>query len=136
MVVRIEIPPGSCGPEDMITVKVKGFDKIITLESKIKIRISHIESIRYAEKTIIEDRRRLGMSRAVGFRFGKRFIVGTFVEWEREKVVFWNVHKKKAAVYGDVILIVLKNERYNELVLEVDDSEKVMAELKRVTGRR
>ena len=76
------------------------------------------------------------MSRAVGFRFGKRFIVGTFVEWEREKVVFWNVHKKKAAVYGDVILIVLKNERYNELVLEVDDSEKVMAELKRVTGRR
>ena len=29
----------------------------------------------------------------------------------------------------------LKNERYNELVLEVDDSEKVMAELKRVTGQ-
>ena len=136
MVVQIEIPAGSSGPaeDNKITIKVKGFDKILTLESKIKIPIEHIESIRYAEKTIIEDRRRLGMSRAVGFRFGKRFIVGTFVEWERDKVVFWNIHDKKAAVYGNVIVIVLKNERYNELVLEVDDSERVMAELKRVTG--
>jgi len=135
MVVQIEIPPGSSGPEEDITIKVKGFDKIITLESKIKIPITHIESIRYAEKTIIEDRRRLGMSRSVGFRFGKRFIVGTFVEWEREKVVFWNVHNKKAAVYGNVIVIVLKNERYNELVLEVDDSERVTSELRRATGQ-
>ncbi|KAL7447394.1 hypothetical protein ACHAXM_010604 [Skeletonema potamos] len=132
MVVQIEIPPGSSG---QITIKVKGFDKIISLESKIKILITNIDSVRYAEKTIIEDRRRLGMSRAVGFRYGKRFIVGTFVEWERGKVVFWNIHNKKAAVCGNVIVIVLKNERYNELVLEIDDSERVMSELKRVIGQ-
>ncbi|KAL7496454.1 hypothetical protein ACHAWT_008934 [Skeletonema menzelii] len=135
MVVQLEIPAGS-GPEEdnRVIIKVKGFDKILTLESKIKIPIEHIESIRYAEKTIIEDRRRLCMSRSVGFRYGKRFIVGTFVEWERKKVVFWNVHDKKAAVYGNVIVVELKNERYNELVLEVDNSERVMAELRRVTG--
>mmetsp|Transcript_23783 Transcript_23783/g.33982 ORF Transcript_23783/g.33982 Transcript_23783/m.33982 type:complete len:138 (+) Transcript_23783:152-565(+) len=136
MVVQLEIPVGSSESEqDKLTINVKGFDKILTLESKIKIPIEHIESIRYAEKTIIEDRRRLGMSRAVGFRYGKQFIVGTFVEWDRNKVVFWNIHNKKAAVYGNVIVVVLKNERYNELVLEVDDSERVMAELRRVTAQ-
>lgn len=136
MVVQLDTPAAGSGPEDnRITIKVKGFDKILTLESKIKIPIEHIESIRYAEKTIIEDRRRLGMSRSVGFRYGKRFIVGTFVEWERNKVVFWNIHNKKAAVYGNVIVIELRNERYNELVLEVEHSERVMAELRRVTGR-
>lgn len=136
MVVQLEIPVGSSEPDqDKLNIKVKGFDKILTLESKIKIPIEHIESVRYAEKTIIEDRQRLGMSRAVGFRYGKQFIVGTFVEWNRNKVVFWNVHNKKAAVYGNVIVVVLKNERYNELVLEVDDSESVMAELRRVTGQ-
>ncbi len=138
MVVQLDIPAGSSETEPEqgnITIKVKGIDKILTLESKLKVPIQNIESIRYAEKTIIEDRRRLGMSRAVGFRYGKRFIVGTFVEWDRNKVVFWNVHNKKAAVYGNVIVVVLKNERYNELVLEVDDSESVMAELRRVTGQ-
>ena len=137
MVVQLEIPEGSSGPEEdnRITVKVQGFDKILTLESKIKIPIENIESVRYAEKTIIEDRKRLGMNRAVGARFGKRFIVGAFVEWERDKVVFWNIHNKKAAAYGNVIVVELKNERYNELVLEVEDSERVMAELKRVTGQ-
>ncbi len=135
MVAQLEITVDSSEPEQYkLAIKVKGFDKILTLESKIKIPIEHIESIRYAEKTIIEDRRRLGMSRAVGFRYGKQFIVGTFVEWDRNKVVFWNVHNKKAAISGNVIVVVLKNERYNELVLEVDNSESVMAELRRVTA--
>ena len=135
MVVQIEIPPGSSPDADeIITIKVNGLDKVLTLESKINIPLRNIESINYAERTIIEDRRRLGMSRAVGFRFGKRYIAGTFVEWTREKVVFWNIHNKKAALYGNVIIIELKNERFNELVLEVDDSETIMAELKRVCG--
>ena len=125
----------SSRPQDdmMIAIKLKRFiDKILTLESKIKIPIQNIESIRYAEKTIIEDRIRLGMSRAVGFRYRKRYIVGAYVEWEREKVVFWNIHNKKAVVEGRVIVLVLRNERYNEMILEVDDSKRVMEELRQV----
>jgi len=135
MAVQIEMPPGSSpGAEDRITIKVNGWDRVLTLESKMHIPLRNIESINYAERTILEDRRRLGMSRAVGVRFGTRYIAGSFVEWSREKVVFWNIHNKDAALCGNVIVIALKNERYNELVLEVDDSETMLAELRRVCG--
>ena len=75
------------------------------------------------------------MSRAVGLRYGKRYIVGTFVEWEREKVIFWNVHSKNAAAEKRVLIMELRNERYNEIILEVDDCERVMEELRQVLGQ-
>ena len=147
MAVRIEVVTasspqaaggGSRPPQDdmMICIKHKRLiDKILTLESKIKIPIRNISSLRYAEATIIQDRKRHGMSRAVGLRYGKRYIVGTFVEWEREKVTFWNIHTKNAAAEKRVLIMELRNERYNEIILEVDDCERVMEELRQVLGQ-
>ena len=148
MSVRIEIitasSPQAAGggggsrPQDdmMISIKQKRLiDKILTLESKIKIPIRNISSLQYAEATIIQDRKRLGMSRAVGLRYGKRYIVGTFVEWEREKVTFWNIHSKNAAAEKRVLIMELRNERYNEIIVEVDDCEKVIEELRQVLGQ-
>jgi len=151
MAVRIEVitasSPQAAGaggggsssrPQDdmMISIKQKRLiDKILTLESKIKIPIRNISSLRYAEPTIIEDRKRLGMSRAVGLRYGKRYIVGTYVEWEREKVTFWNIHSKDAAAEKRVLIMELRNERYNEIILEVNDCERVMEELRQILGQ-
>ena len=75
------------------------------------------------------------MSRAVGLRYGKRYIVGTFVEWEREKVTFWNIHSKDAVAEKRVLIMELRNERYNEVIVEVDDCERVMEELRQVLGQ-
>jgi hypothetical protein len=147
MAIQIEVitasSPQAAGsssrPQDdmMISIKQKRLiDKILTLESKIKIPIRNISSLRYAEPTIIEDRKRLGMSRAVGLRYGKRYIVGTYVvEWEREKVTFWNIHSKDAAAEKRVLIMELRNERYNEIILEVDDCERVIEELRQVIGQ-
>ena len=120
MVIKLDAEYASTN-QLMMTVKLSGIDVILSLERKICIPIAHIVSVNHANSTIIADRLSTGMSRAVGVRLGGKSIVGAFVEWERGKVVYWNVqNQKKAAANGTIIVIELRNERYNELVLEVD----------------
>lgn len=126
MVVKLDAEYDSTN-QLLMTLKLSGIDVILSLERKICIPISHIASVNLADPTIIADRLKMGMSRAVGVRLGGKSIVGAFVEWEREKVVYWNVqNQKKAAENGKIIAIELRNERYNELLLEVDDANEAI----------
>ena len=113
-------------PSELI-VKLQGMDKVWAFKSKIIVPISHIESIRVAGPGEIKADR---LVKVVGAGIGG-FKVGDFLESngkEKNRLLFLDVHHKQAAADGKVILIVLKDERYEELVLEVDDvgSEKVM----------
>ncbi len=101
------------------------------LKSKIIVRISRIESIQVADPANIQETR---LVRIVGTRIGS-FKVGDFLYWNRIKeenrLLFWDIHHKQAAIDGKVIAVTSRDERYNELVVEVDDdeSENVMEEL-------
>ena len=114
-------------PDELI-VELQGMDKVWAFKSKIIVPISHIESIRVAEHAEIHEKR---LVKVVGAGIGG-FKVGDFLECnhgeEKNRLLFLDVHHKQAAAEGRVILIALKDERYEELVLEVDDvnSEKVM----------
>ena len=117
-------------PDELI-VKLQGMDKVWAFKSNIIVPISHIESIRVAVPADIHEKR---LVKVVGAGIGG-FKVGDFLECnhdkEKNRLLFVDVHHKQAAADGKVILIALRDERYEELVLEVDDddSEKVMKEL-------
>jgi hypothetical protein len=116
-------------PDELI-VKLQGADKVWALKNKIIVPISHIESIKVADPANIQDRR---LVKVVGAGIAS-FKVGDFLECNHDKeenrLLFLDIHHKQAAVDGKVIIMTLRYEKYNELVLEVDDdeSEKVMKE--------
>jgi hypothetical protein len=117
-------------PEELI-VKLHGMDKVWAFKNKIIVPISHVQSIQVADPANIQDRR---LVKVVGTGIGS-FKVGDFLDWNHDKeenrTLFWDVHHKQAAIDGKVIVITLRDKKYKELVLVVDDeSEKVMKELK------
>ena len=78
MVVKLDAEYDSTN-QLLMTLKLSGIDVILSLERKICIPISHIASVNLADPTIIADRLKMGMSRAVGVRLGGKSIVGAFV---------------------------------------------------------
>mmetsp|Transcript_3270 Transcript_3270/g.5021 ORF Transcript_3270/g.5021 Transcript_3270/m.5021 type:complete len:142 (-) Transcript_3270:205-630(-) len=111
-------------PEELI-VKLQGTDKLTAFRNKISVPIDHIESIKVIELGNIQDEHH-GLVEVAGVgaagSLGRRSKVGS-----RHSMV-WNRGKEKKAVKGKAVAITLINERYTELVLEVNDieSEKVV----------
>jgi len=104
-------------------------DKLCAFKSRIVVPISHIESIKVAEPANMQVKRIVKVVGASGIGGLK---VGDFLEWnrgkEKNRLLLWDVHHKQAVVDGKVVAITLRDERYEELVLQVEDfrSEKVM----------
>jgi hypothetical protein len=97
--------------DGMLTLHVRGADKLWAFKSSLEIPLQHIAGIR-ADSTI-----------AHGWWHGIRMpgtnipgvlIAGTF--YQHGKRVFWDVHNP-----DNTIVIELKDERYNELIVEVED---------------
>ncbi len=94
-----------------VVLHVRGADKLWALKSSLEISLAHIAEIR-ADPTV-----------AHGWWHGLRMpgtnipgvlTAGTF--YQDGKRVFWDVHNPE-----NTIVIELKDERYNELVVEVAD---------------
>lgn len=94
-----------------LVLHVRGADKLWALKSSLEIPLVHIAEIR-ADSTV-----------AHGWWHGLRMpgtnipgvlTAGTF--YQDGKRVFWDVHKPE-----NTVVIKLKDERYNELIVEVAD---------------
>ena len=97
--------------EDKLVLNVRGADKLWALKSSLEIPLQHIVPAR-ADPEI-----------AKGWYHGIRFpgsnipgvlTAGTF--YQDGKRVFWDVHHPE-----NTIVIELRDERYNELIIEVAD---------------
>jgi len=108
--------------EDKLVLHVRGADKLWALKSSLEIPLQHIVSVR-ADPEI-----------AKGWYHGIRFpgsnipgvlTAGTF--YQDGKRVFWDVHHPE-----NTIVIELRDERYNELIVEVAD---VNAAVEMIKGR-
>jgi hypothetical protein len=97
--------------DGMLTLHVRGADKLWAFKSSLEISLQHVAGIR-ADSTI-----------AHGWWHGVRMpgtnipgvlTAGTF--YQHGKRVFWDVHNP-----DNTIVIELKDERYNELIVEVED---------------
>lgn len=108
--------------EDKLVLNVRGADKLWALKSSLEIPLQHVVSVR-ADAEI-----------AKGWYHGIRFpgsnvpgvlTAGTF--YQDGKRVFWDVHHPE-----NTIVIELRDERYNELIVEVAD---VKAAVEMIKGK-
>ncbi len=108
--------------EGNLVLHVKGADKLWAFKSSLEIPLAHVVEIR-AEPAI-----------ARGWWHGLRMpgtsvpgviTAGTF--YQDGKRVFWDVHNPE-----NTVVIELKDERYNQLIVEVSDPAAAVALVKSV----
>ena len=109
-----------------LVLHVRGADKLWAFKSSLEIPLAHIAEVR-ADPTI-----------AHGWWHGLRMpgtnipgvlTAGTF--YQHGKRVFWDVHNP-----DNTVVIELKDERYNELIVEVTDPQAAVELVKSVLPRR
>ncbi len=112
--------------EGKLVLEVRGADKLWALKSSLEIPLQHIAGVR-ADSSI-----------ARGWWHGWRMpgtnvpgviTAGTF--YQDGKRVFWDVHNP-----DNTIVIELKDERYNELIVEVPNPEAAVALIREVLHRQ
>ena len=102
--------------EGKLTLHVRGADKLWALKSSLEIPLVHIAGVR-ADPEIA--RGWYHGIRMPGTNVPGVIMAGTF--YQDGKRVFWDVHHPEKT-----IVIELHDERYNELVVEVDDPDGAM----------
>jgi hypothetical protein len=99
--------------EGKVTLDVRGADKLWAFKSSLEIPLAHITGVR----TDLEAARGWYHGiRMPGTNVPGVITAGTF--YQDGKRVFWDVHNPEKTIVID-----LHDERYNELVVEVDDPE-------------
>ncbi len=102
-----------------LIVEVEGWDKLWSLRSRLVIPIHHVVRV-YADSNIAEDWWK-GL-RVAGTHLPGVIAAGTF--YHHGNWVFWDVHNPEKAVVVD-----LRDERYEKLIIEVPDPADTVARL-------
>jgi hypothetical protein len=106
---------------------VEGMDKLWAFKSQLSIPLEHITAIRVDGEVV---KKWWHGWRVPGTEIPYVITAGTY--YQDGKRVFWDVHHPKEAV-----VISLDHEKYNELVIEVEDPGAFVQEVQekiRVTG--
>jgi hypothetical protein len=99
--------------EGKLTLHVRGADKLWALKSSLEIPLVHITGVRADSEAA---RGRYHGIRMPGTNVPGVITAGTF--YQDGKRIFWDVHHPEKTIVID-----LHDERYNELIVEVDDPE-------------
>ncbi len=99
--------------EGKLTLHVRGADKLWAFKSSLEIPLVHIAAVRADAEAA---RGWYHGIRIPGTNVPGVITAGTF--YQDGKRVFWDVHSPEKTIVID-----LHDERYNELVVEVDDPE-------------
>ena len=105
-----------------LVLHVHGADKLWAFKNSLEIPLAHIAEIR-ADSEIAHGRWH-GI-RMPGTNIPGVLTAGTF--YQDGKRVFWDVHNPE-----NTVVIVLKDERYNELIVEVADPKAAVELVKAV----
>ena len=100
-----------------LIVHVEGFDKYFALKSELRVPLAHVAGVEHADD---EARTWFHGFRAPGTNIPGVLTAGTFHHHEGR--VFWDVHNADGA-----IAILLHDETYAKLVVEVADPEATIA---------
>jgi hypothetical protein len=104
---------------DALHLHVEGLDKLWSFKSQLTIPLRHITSVRTdAEVT----KQWWHGIKWPGVSLPGVITAGTF--YQDGKRIFWDIHHPERAV-----VITLADESYNELVIEVEDSDAFVANL-------
>lgn len=105
---------------DTLHLSVEGADKLWALKSELTIPLKHITNVRVDEEVVKAWYHGL---KVPGTSIPHVITAGTF--YKDGKRVFWDIHHPVKAV-----VITLNDEHYNELVIEVEDVDFFVEELK------
>ncbi len=105
--------------DGLLILHVRGMDKLWAFKSSLEIPLIHVASVR-ADPSIAEGWFK-GI-RAPGTNIPGVLTAGTF--YQHGKRVFWDVHNAARTV-----VIGLHDERYDELVIEVEDPTAVVSQI-------
>lgn len=103
-----------------LILNVHGADKLWALKSSLEIPLAHITGIR-ADGNVA--RGWWHGTRLPGTNVPGVITAGTF--YQHGQRIFWDVHNP-----GNAIVIELRDERYNELIVEVAEPEATVNEIK------
>ncbi|MGB8579747.1 MAG: hypothetical protein WCD47_02915 [Candidatus Sulfotelmatobacter sp.] len=110
---------------DRLVLDVRGADKLWALKSSLEIPLAHVTEIR-ADASVT--RGWWHGLRMPGTNVPGVITAGTF--YQDGKRIFWDVHRPE-----NTVVIELKDERYNELIVEVADPEDAVKIVKSALGR-
>jgi len=99
--------------DNELHLEVKGFDKLWAFKSKLEIPLKHIRSARYDPDAARGWWHGIKMP---GSNLPGVITAGTF--YEHGQRIFWDVHHPE-----QTIIIELHDERYDELIIEVDNPQ-------------
>lgn len=108
-----------------LVLHVRGADKLWAFKSSLEIPLRHISEIRADPETARGWWHGLRMP---GTNIPGVLTAGTF--YQGGKRVFWDVHNPE-----NTVVIELNDERYNELIVEVADPQRVVEEVKAALPR-
>jgi hypothetical protein len=108
---------------NMLILEVEGLDKLWTLKSHLEIPLAHVTGVRADTKNIREWWRGVKMS---GSRIPGVIKAGTF--YQDGQRVFWDIHHPENG-----IVIELADDRYKELIIEVANPDKAIAQIQAAT---
>ncbi len=108
-----------------LVVRLSGWDRLWALKRKLTIPLAHVRGAAVDP----EAKDRFAGIRLPGSHVPGVVTAGTF-RW-RKQWWFWSVRKRE-----NVIVVDLENERYAQLVLEVEDPEATVAAIERAIADR
>jgi len=108
-----------------LTIDVQGMDKFWSLKSRLTIPMAHVRGAT-ADPSIASEHKGW---RGPGTHLPGVIVAGTF--HQDGKQVFWDVHNKDKA-----IVIELKDDTYQRLVIEVDDPRATVELIERAVAPR
>ena len=111
--------------DNILHLSVEGADKIWAFKSQLSIPLEHITGIRLDEEIVNKWWRGLKIP---GINIPHVMTAGTF--YQDGKRIFWDIHHPKQAV-----IISLADEKYNELVIEVENPETFIQDVKQAIKR-
>ncbi len=110
---------------DILTVEMQGLDKFWSLRSRLELPLANVRGAT-ADPGIARGHHGL---RGGGTHVPGLLTAGTFHQ-DGDRV-FWGVHNA-----ANVVVIELEHERYNRLVIEVDDPRAVVAAIEQAIATR
>jgi hypothetical protein len=122
-VVEIEIDP----EKKNLVLEMEGLDKLWTLRSHLEIPLANVLDVHLTDPDIVKGWWK-GV-RAPGIHIPDSLVAGTF--YQDGKRIFWDVKSHQKAIVID-----LKDERYNELIVEVENPAKEVEQIKSVIAPR
>jgi hypothetical protein len=112
--------------DEMLHVEVQGLDKLWALKGSLDIPLAHIRNARYDPEVARGWWHGLRMP---GTQLPGVITAGTF--YQSGKKVFWDVHKPEKTV-----VIELQDDRYDELIVEVEDPDDAIRRIQYGLGGR